>query len=332
MNNEIVSSTGGAGITKRSFNRWYYNYIDEPVSSPEQIQSYFDTISSRRWRRRGRRDVFRGLVCESALESFASNGQNRELIEVAFPVQNDMWYLNAAKLYGRRRSIRPIKELKREIDSSQPVIVPKEQLIHNVLDEGHTFVVSLHNDNELQKQLLSLWGKTFGWDKKKIANFAKRLEQQGSRPEVWFSAIRDKNGRLTAAAMAEKMSVQGESGRQMDIIESTEWRSIERDHMKAVVDHLHAQVIHSYGTHKSDYMIIAECNINSKAYRVGQKSQMVVPEGVINGYPISQILVQNVKVVDGKKPCGLRDFAFMYLPKDAFTRQEAENILLMTRH
>ncbi len=63
---------------------------------------------------------------------------------------------------------------------------------------------------------------------------------------------------------------------------------------------------------------------------MGQKVGMVIPQGRIGDYSVPQILVQNVQVDDGKKPRGLRDFAFMYLPKENYPVDQARRILTMT--
>ncbi|HEX7042158.1 MAG TPA: hypothetical protein VF189_02820, partial [Patescibacteria group bacterium] len=77
-----------------------------------------------------------------------------------------------------------------------------------------------------------------------------------------------------------------------------------------------------------DYLIFGECNVNSRSYRAGQKSGMIMPHS--NDYNIPQILVQNVVVKDGKKPRGLRDFVFMVLPKESLALPDAIQILSMT--
>ncbi len=233
---EIVSSTGGAGLARRSYSRWYLNRVDGVVANPVEVSGFLDSMGRNKWWRKGRRDVFRGLATEGVVKGLLANLQTRSDVEVAFPVQENVWYLNAARRYGRRNSLVPVDVMCKQIAESNPNRIDREAVVASVLAEGHTFLTGLPSDRATQCQLLDLWGKTFGWTGKKIRSLASQLaeEQRQELPSIWFSAIRNKNGRLTAAAMAERIVFPTENG-DLHIVESTEWRSTEQDHMKAVV-------------------------------------------------------------------------------------------------
>lgn len=322
---EIVSSTGGEGLAKRSYNRWYYNRTDSPIQQASEVLAYFEEMNARWWRRSKRRDIMRGLTIKQVVEDLVSDPSSRDLVEVAFPISDDSWYLQAAQRYGRRNPLRPVSDMSQEVRNSQVIFEDPIQTVRGVLEEGYRFITQLPTEQS-KGDLLELWGNTFGWNREQIKNFASRLKRND--PSVWFSAIQDREGHVVAAAMAESLRVQKGDGYSLDLIESTEWRSTKRNHMKAVLDHLHAQVIDSYQETGGNYMIFAECNMHSRSYRAAQKSGMVMPE---SGLGIPQILVQNVQVNDGRRPHGLRDFAFMYLPRENYSEDQARQVLHVAR-
>src|SRR5258706_10503434 len=228
------------------------------------------------------------------------------MVEAAFPLSGNLWYLGMARNHESRKGLRPTEEMVMGVRENVRSFNSPTETIQKVLDEGHTFIEEISpTDPREQIQLLELWGETFGWDKEQIGNLSRRfLTEDPNNRSVWFSGIKDSEGNLSAAAMAESIIFRGSNGEPIRIVESTEWRSKEADHIKAVVDHLHAQVLTDF----PDAVIIAECNYHRGAHRAAQKSGMVTPDVFIYGRQVPQVLVQNVVVIDGNNPVGLRDF------------------------
>lgn len=142
---------------------------------------------------------------------------------------------------------------------------------------------------------------------------------------VWFSAA-IAAGQVYSISMAERLDMPLGAGRSVPIIESTEWRTSlgneRRGLMAATISYLHEQVISDLQQNPLPPFIVAETNYRSSAYRVGWAAGMEVPERH-NGAVPPQVLVQNVEVVDGHTPRGLRDFIFMHLPMSVLTQNYA---------
>jgi hypothetical protein len=199
-------------------------------------------------------------------------------------------------------------------------------------------------DEKTRKDVLSLWDIPFGWTQDQVINLADRLaakEHSSDLPNVWFSALEvedttSSNGKtVVGAAMAEKISFKGKDGRDIDIVELTEW-SVGEDYrgngyMAATIAQLTSQILHDYWSRDQETpFIIAECNIQAGAYKSGFSAGLRVPERTIFEGKASQILQQNVTVGDGIAPAGLRDFAFMYLPPailDAYYTEEEVSLV-----
>ncbi len=326
MTEQTVSSTGIIGLKERGDNRTYFNWNGLPIVHAESILGHFRRIG-KFGETMGRRDVFRGIVEESVIyDLFRSD--NSSMVEAAFPLSGNLWYLGMARNHESRKGLRPTEEMVMGVRENVRSFNSPTETIQKVLDEGHTFIEEISpTDPREQIQLLELWGETFGWDKEQIGNLSRRfLTEDPNNRSVWFSGIKDSEGNLSAAAMAESIIFRGSNGEPIRIVESTEWRSKEADHIKAVVDHLHAQVLTDF----PDAVIIAECNYHRGAHRAAQKSGMVTPDVFIYGRQVPQVLVQNVVVIDGNNPVGLRDFIVFTLPNDAISPEERLEILTLT--
>jgi len=333
----IVSSTGSPGIAVRGDNRIYCNWTHRPIRSASAITGMFRRLSHISEITRdghtaipeGRRDVFRGLALRSVVEELASTQANNDLpIETAFPVKGDVWYLGMARNNSSRQNIYTPEEIYQGTRENIRQFNPPLETINQVLREGYRFVTSFTpSDRQLQKSLFTLWHETFGWKMQQIEGLSHNLtEQDPKKPSFWFSALADPNGNLRAAATAELLEFAGENGEIIRLVESTEWSSTASNHIKAVADQMHAQILDAY----PDAVIIAECNYHRGAHRAAQKSGMVSPDVVIGEHIIPQALIANVVVNDGKEPRGLRDFSVFTLPHNAISEKERKDILACT--
>lgn len=336
---EIISSTGNLGLHPRGDNRLYCNWRHEPITSALKVSAFFRRLEKINEvfypggsvAIEGRRDVWRGLVEERVAKDLiisSNNGNNSSKVETAFPIRENLWYLVAARNDSERKYLRPLEEI---VEGARQNIRPFNsplEIIRKVISEDYSFITTiLPEDKKTKQELFQLWGETFGWDLEQISNFCTRLSTEDNENRtVWFSGIKNTDGKLIAAAMAELLLLKGHNGEDIEIVESTEWRSEKKDYAKAVIDQLHVQVLHSY----DDAIIIAECNYHRGAHRAAQKSGMISPDVFVNDMQVSQVLEQNVTVNDGNSPKGLRDFVVYVLPKDAIPEKEREEILRIT--
>ena len=162
--------------------------------------------------------------------------------------------------------------------------------------------------------------------------------QDTTNKDVWFSAVKDRGGRIVGLAMAERLSIPGRDMTALDIVESTEWNVLKEFEgnglMTANVARLNAQILSDLGNDSGRLpLIFAECNFQSHAERVGRGAGLRVPERTF----VPQILVQNVSIRDGQpiEDGKLRDFTFMYLSVDLMQRHydpsQVEAMMQVTR-
>ncbi|HUD44671.1 MAG TPA: hypothetical protein VMR41_03970 [Patescibacteria group bacterium] len=181
------------------------------------------------------------------------------------------------------------------------------------------FAFSDHFSSDQIDQLYSLWGITFGWNIDEIASFQRRLLGEiSSHPDkrsVWFSSIQ-KDDKIVGAAMAELLTIPTLTS-ELDLVESTEWRTLEgyggNGVMTATVALLNAQVLKERASTDLP-LIYAECNYSSRSDLAANGAYFTVPSRSATDSP--QILRQHVGVNDGYEG-RLRDFVIMHLPKEA---------------
>lgn len=311
---EIFSSTGQLGTQERQDGRLYHNaraYYDTTTAVTrifdelvEQVDSESDRLS---------RAVFRGLVSGRVVQQLAA--QRPQNMEVALSVRDYgqvAWLLYLGHNHPTRQSPHSAPDMVQAIDATRR---PPSLTAQDKVPAGFETARSFEPADE--PALHTLWGQTFGWNQDEISALRLRLNQQRQRypidRDTWFSALRY-GGQIVSAAMAEHLELEGPD-KAFDIVESTEWRTESQSQGKGlmpfVLRDLNAQIIkdlqHRYVGRP---LIYAECNYTSRSDRSGYRAGFRIP----NRQFAPQIIPQNVRVNDGKVPCGLRDFSFMYVP------------------
>lgn len=335
MNTEteaIFSSTGRLGVSRRQHERLYVNgtrFSDNPA----EVQQNFERLVAIAHRFSGRigRSIFRGVTNEDVVQHALNSGL-RDRLEVAAPLReftdDSSWLIYMAHNRPGRDQIVPTDIMIRETESQHEVVASPVERVRGVLGRGYTFIDSIP-ENQVD-QVHTLWGETFGWERHEVDNLRRRLhavsQQDPNQRDVWFSAIRD-NDTIISVAMAERLTIPAASGA-LNLVESTEWRTQDeyagQGLMTATLAMLHTQVLADFqgGTHGLP-LLYAECNFQSRSDRAGYGAGLRIPARTQEGYPAPQILVQNVLVRDGAlvEEGRLRDFTFMYLPKDIIERE-----------
>lgn len=326
------SSIGKLGVSRRSSERLYVNgtrFSSDPTELDLNFRRLVE-IGKRNESRIGR-SVFRGLVSDEVMRHILGNGLGNYL-EVAFPVAeftgDNSWLVYLASNKQGRSLIDSSGYMMRKTSVQEKEITSPLEKVNLAVEQGYVFNDTIAENQIDQVDLL--WGDTFGWKRQEIENLRRKLNENqhrlSSQKDVWFSSV-SVDRRIAGIAMAERLSIPGANGRWLDLVESTEW-NVERKHagnglMTATLDMLNAQILSDLGGNSNRMpLIFAECNFQSRADWAGQKAGLRIPERTVEGHPAPQILAQNVLVRDGQQveEDKLRDFTFMYLPKDVAER------------
>ena len=331
MGQEILTSTGHVGVSRRSCNRLYINGTFS--NDPQLIGNDFARlcrIGEKQPDNKYSRRVARGIVGKDVYPT-----QHTEVFLPLAEFTGDgsaLTYL--AQNSSTRFSQTPIDTILQETSTYKNGHTAPLENISKMLNEGFTFSNKI-SETQID-QLQELWGHTFGWSKEEIINLNSRLQANIDKPpterDVWLSIVQ-KDGNIISAAMAERLTLQGENGRKIDLVESTEWvtkKGFEKNgYMTATLNYLNAQIIHDLQESQNGLPIIfAECNFATRADISGNKVGFKIPERS----HATQILIQNVSVNDGfSKQFGpFRDFLFMYLPvttiEQNYSPQQVEEI------
>jgi hypothetical protein len=330
---EMLTSTGSLGLERRTHNRMYLNWrfgvLERTLTLERQVERANQLLE-------GQEDITRCvgrfLVSGSVYGEIIDNRELSGALEGSAPVVD--WSgqrLAQMVMFGLNSDGRnPLTSSQTMITETSLRPSPSRMPLARVRafeKEGIQFT------NQIQDwmipQIYALWGETFGWDAGGVENLRDRLMASQhiapTKRPVWFSAAVARRT-LFSISMAERLDLPLGDGRSVPIIESTEWRTLpgneRRGLMAATVSYLHEQVISDLQQNPLPPLIVAETNYRSSAYRVGWAAGMEVPERHGGAVP-SQILVQNVEVVDGHAPQGLRDFILMHLPMPALTQNYA---------
>ncbi|EKD86275.1 MAG: hypothetical protein ACD_37C00379G0001 [uncultured bacterium] len=334
---EIFSSTGKLGREIRPFNRVYENrgYSDDSTSL---LAAFRDMTAMLDGEGDVSRAIMRGLISPDTLGEILASPEGVHL-EVAMDVSEftgyRSWLIYIAKNAPERDPIVPVGEMvwSTEKDRSVPTEAP-ERRVQKVIDQGYRFVSTFNADQA--EQVYDLWSDTFGWSYEEIENLRRRLHEGDER--LWLSAVVDPEGNIVAAATAEKLDIPDQNGN-LSLVENTEWRTKDgyqgKGLMTATLDMLNVQILRDLRPEEGDKLplIYAECNYQSRSDRAGHGAGFAIPQRVIDGYLIPQVIVQNVNIGDNQPVPSdkLRDFTFMYLPAEIinahYSLQQVEAML-----
>lgn len=324
---QIFSSTGSLGVTRRQDNRVYINpevYSQDPqdIRTLERLSQIVDRDTNRITR-----GVFRGVVSNDVYHEISRNGLSNRL-EVAFPIaefaegEAEAMLIYWGHNHRDRQQIVPTDEMISATSEYRTSPNSPVDRMREVKVRGYQFVQTI--DSADIDQIQSLWGPTFGWEIQEVEALQTRIQKDSQKDprdrSVWFSAIRD-NGTIISLATAERLTIPSSQG-EVTLVESTEWRT--RDEysgqglMTATLSMLNAQVLHDLGTEENLPIIYAECNFQSRSDRAGHGAGFVVP----TREHAPQIIKQNVRVGDGYTvpQTDLRDFTYMHLSADNIRR------------
>lgn len=317
---QIFSSTGSLGVTRRQDNRVYINpevYSQNPqdVRTLERLSGIVDRNTNPITR-----GVFRGVVSSDVYREINRNGLSDRL-EVAFPIaefaqgEPESMLIYWGHNHRDRQQIVPSEQMISETSEYRTSVDSPLERMRAIKDRGYQFVNEI-GDADID-QVQSLWGPTFGWETHEVEGLQKRLRKDAQKlpheRSVWFSAIRD-NGTIISLATAERLTIPSAQG-EVTLVESTEWRT--RDEysgqglMTGTLSMLNAQVLSDLQTESNLPIIYAECNFQSRSDRAGHGAGFVIPGREL----APQIIKQNVRVGDGYTvpQTDLRDFTYMHL-------------------
>lgn len=328
MAGEILSSTGSLGLEYRSFDRLYLNWRGGVVDDLTRLDRWAGIAASAMENgltsQSGdvSRCVGRFLVSADGMAGISQFPNLRTHIEAAVPVDPTIVMVLFGFNHVSRRPLLPVDEMivktaGLSISGLRPI-----DRIFAAQDRGLRFISDIRPED--MEPILSLWQSTFGWSGMELTHLSRRLASQIFLPpekrSVWFSGLFSGTD-VVSLATAERLTLPVGDGNQVHIIESTEWRTRKdagrQGFGAATVSHLHTQVIDDMERGNEPYVIIAETNYLSGAYRLGNGSALRIPMRQFNHVTIPQILVQNVAVGDGLAPQGLRDFIMMYLDDES---------------
>lgn len=334
---QIFSSTGRLGVSRRPYERLYINGTKFADDVYEVERNFHRVIAiGERFPNKISRSIFRGVISDDVAAALCQS-DIREAVEVALPLReftNDNSYLvYLAQNQPERSRIVPEHGMIRETEHYRSRSAPLAN-IAKVIEQGFVFT-DLMGEQDIP-QVHALWGETFGWDFQEVVSLQKKLQTSpASSRDVWFSAIRN-GDEVVSVAMAERLRSPG-AKEDINLVESTEWRTRE-DYsgyglMTANLSMLNAQILRDMRNEDQQPVIYAECNFQSRSDRAGYGAGFVIPVRIGENYQAPQILVQNVMVHDGQDiPDGkLRDFTFMYMPKHTLEQEYSdEKVLSMT--
>lgn len=310
---EIVTSAGGVGVERRSFNRLYVT-PSEPIESTQTVRDLYSRIESTVDRRRS---VSRGVLrVVTNMETILETSDTGIVPEATIPLEkfdrdDSFLAIYAHNDWVRSRTIEPIDTmLELTAEELSPCAPTDTQL-------GARYSLSSIIGPSQYASLLELWGTTFGWTPEQIRSFARAIMLQqntvvNNDRSLWFSGLETSDSTTNphayvSAAMAERVDLPG-FNKTVHVVESTEWRSSANrarplGSIVPVLQSLNSQILRDI----PDAVILAECNFTSRADRRGHQAGFVIPDRTL----APQILVQNVGVHDGKNNWPLRDFTMM---------------------
>ncbi len=328
---EIFSSTGSLGESHRQYGRIYRNH---PVLIEDHnILRYHVTRMSGNLGQGGiGRIVFRGVATEEAVKHALIDRNLSEHIEVMAPLDDfgfaGKWLVMIGKNSQDRRGCSRIKIVS-ETEEYPEVTRSAESRIEAVLQEGYEVT---HSTAGQEMMIAELWGHTFGWTFDEVQALSQRLRAEkdfhAQNRSLWVSMIINKN-KIITAAMAERLRIPV-GDKHIDLIENTEWKTRigfeNQGFMTATLIDLNSQVIRDLDATGICSLIFAECNFATRSDRAAHGAGFVVPDRVLLGSLVPQVLSQNVEV-EGE----MQDFTYMFLTKEAkeryYSAEQVEKVL-----
>lgn len=193
---------------------------------------------------------------------------------------------------------------------SKPLEVSPSERLLRVLQQGNHLTRYLSPEDT--QDLASIW-QPFGWTEEGVHTFIEQYGHASNNEMGWFTCVRDRNGRLRAAAKAEALQIGN-----MNIIESTEWGTHPDSRRMglgaAAVIGLNANIINT--PPKTPFCIFAETNmaLHLPGHRVARDAGFSTYADLTRSTP-NGLLQQHVSV-DGQ----LRNFLVTQLTPDDVAR------------
>ncbi len=317
---EILTSTGSLGLEHRSHDRLYLNARFGLVGDVAFLGRQHRYAQDALGRGLATRCVGRYLVTPEVYEGVLGNEKLNQYLEAGTHVVNWQGEIQAhLVMFGMnhtdRRALEGIQVMVAHTSQRPTSTIGPQERIRRLRHDGIVFADRIAD--WMIPQIDALWVETFGWEPGQVGNLQTGL---GMRTK-WFSAAVS-GDTVFSIAMAERLDIPLGDGRAIPIVESTEWRTRpgneRRGLMAGAVAYLNEQIVRDLQDSELPPLIVAETNYRSGAHHVGWATHMEVPDRE-GGRGPRQILVQNVEVVDGLEPRGLRDFTFMHLPFSILT-------------
>ena len=306
MSSEIVSSAGIVGTYVDPMNDRFRGLAPQFAHSVEEVDAQWRWFTDQidRHPKEFTRYTLRMVAATDAAAQLAL------ATEAFIPLTEEAGLLYLAANAPERRASVPIPWMRATIDGIAQEIAgrfrtPASRLAE-LHDRGYRFV-----DHVIDPAgLTELWSGGFGWDTATVNNLSRRLEDNAQREpdqrDLWFTGS-VYNGRLVAAALAERLDVPGPDG-PLATIESTEWMVDRAERHAGVATAMLALNTAQCLEDRPDATMIAECRFDNTAYAAGLSIGFVVPSRRFG----QQILERNV-LVEGQ----LADFVPLHLPPSA---------------
>ncbi len=243
----------------------------------------------------------------------------RHLAEAYVPITGDEGLLYLAANSPDRQPQLPIHDMQGMVDKVAADVGerfrPPAQRLAELQARGYQFTDRITDPEGLQ----ALWGPTFGWTVEKIQNLQDMLANSTARDPAdrtaWYTGVLHE-GRLVAAALAERLDIPGAHGRLLPTVESTEWAvdTSLRQRRTGVASGMLALNTAQCLQDLPDARILAECRYSSTAYAAGMSIGFSVPDRATT----PQIIARNVWV-DGE----LADFVPLSLTDEVIQQYYA---------
>lgn len=329
---ELFANVGELGREERRDGRLYENAVVPPLDAEVLTGRFLDLVAEGQKRPGVSRVILRGLVSPTVVERILrSDSPLLSNIEVLadtteFGHPGALVYL-AQNAPDRQRPHTPLDVMIAETDKLCSVRTPLER-VTGLARDGYRFIGGL--EDRLLPEVQTLWGETFGWRPQQLAALAARLRTEwagapASR-RVWFAGVLH-GDKLVTTALAERLDIPGYDGYTLGLVEATEARTHpeyqRRGLYAGALSMLQSQVLESFARASSRPFIFGECNYTARSDRPAYAAGRRIPERLVQGRRIAQILVQNVVDRDGiLGPDGeplvpsesYRDYNFLYLP------------------